>query len=113
MALMRKILPIFTPSTNFSKMKNFIFISLATSLAFLIACSPNKKQSEELPRVAICGLAIESSTFSPAQTTEEAFRVRRGEEVFSYYPFLRQIRLTAAGQSGFLPCADMPSPAEL
>jgi microcystin degradation protein MlrC len=88
MALMRKILPIFTPSTNFSKMKNFIFISLATSLAFLIACSPNKKQSEELPRVAICGLAIESSTFSPAQTTEEAFRVRRGEEVFSYYPFL-------------------------
>jgi microcystin degradation protein MlrC len=44
--------------------------------------------SSDLPRVAICGLAIESSTFSPAQSNIEAFRVRRGEDVFSYYPFL-------------------------
>lgn len=61
---------------------------------FLTACnSSNKKQSEnssnsDLPRVAICGLAIESSTFSPAQSHIEDFRVRRGEDVFSYYPFL-------------------------
>jgi len=57
-------------------------------MVFLLSCSQKNKQSEELPRVAICGLAIESSTFSPAQSTEEAFRVRRGDEIFSYYPFL-------------------------
>ena len=34
------------------------------------------------------GLAIESSTFSPAQSNEESFRVRHGQDVFTYYPFL-------------------------
>lgn len=43
---------------------------------------------QKLPRVAIAGLAIESSTFSPAVTEEEAFHARVGENVFSYYPFL-------------------------
>ena len=43
---------------------------------------------KELPRIAIAGLAIESSTFSPALTHEEAFHARVGEDVFSYYPFL-------------------------
>ena len=67
---------------------------LFIAAVFLTACnSSNKKQlenssSSDLPRVAICGLAIESSTFSPAQSNIEAFRVRRGEDVFSYYPFL-------------------------
>ncbi len=42
----------------------------------------------KLPRIAIAGLAIESSTFSPAQTHIEAFHARRGDEVFTYYPFL-------------------------
>jgi len=41
----------------------------------------------KLPRIAIAGLAIESSTFSPALTHEEAFHARVGEEVFSYFPF--------------------------
>jgi len=41
----------------------------------------------ELPRIAIAGLAIESSTFSPALTHEEAFHARVGENIFSYYPF--------------------------
>jgi microcystin degradation protein MlrC len=45
-------------------------------------------QDKALPRVAICGLAIESSTFSPALTNVDAFRVRRGDDIFSYYPFL-------------------------
>lgn len=45
-------------------------------------------QREELPRIAIAGLAIESSTFSPALTHEEAFHARRGEDVFTFYPFL-------------------------
>ena len=44
--------------------------------------------SNKLPRIAIAGLAIESSTFSPAETYEEAFHARVGEDVFSFYPFL-------------------------
>lgn len=42
----------------------------------------------ELPRIAIAGIAIESSTFSPAVTHKEAFNLKYGEDVFSYYPFL-------------------------
>jgi microcystin degradation protein MlrC len=41
-----------------------------------------------LPRIAIAGLSIESSTFSPALTGEEAFHAKYGAEVFSLYPFL-------------------------
>ena len=40
------------------------------------------------PRIAIAGLAIESSTFSPALTNEEAFHAKYGSEVFTSYPFL-------------------------
>lgn len=40
------------------------------------------------PRIAIAGLAIESSTFSPARTDEEAFHAKYGTDVFSLYPFL-------------------------
>lgn len=42
---------------------------------------------KEKPRVAIAGIAIESSTFSPAVTNEEAFKTREGDSVFTYYPF--------------------------
>lgn len=40
------------------------------------------------PRIAIAGIGIESSTFSPALTTEEAFHARYGADVFSAYRFL-------------------------
>ncbi|GEO11833.1 microcystin degradation protein MlrC [Segetibacter aerophilus] len=40
------------------------------------------------PRIAIAGLAIESSTFSPALTLEEAFHAKYGAEVFTSYRFL-------------------------
>lgn len=43
--------------------------------------------TQALPRIAIAGLAIESSTFSPARSHEEAFRAKRGAEVFTSYPF--------------------------
>ena len=36
--------------------------------------------------VNAAGLAIQSSTFSPAQTHAEAFHAKRGDEVFDYYP---------------------------
>jgi len=45
-------------------------------------------QTKELPRIAITGIAIESSTFSPALTHEDAFHARIGEDIFGYYPFL-------------------------
>ncbi|MGL5683097.1 MAG: M81 family metallopeptidase [Marinifilaceae bacterium] len=45
-------------------------------------------QNNRKPRVGIAGIAIECSTFSPAQTEESAFRVRKGEEVFKNYDFL-------------------------
>ena len=50
----------------------------------------NKKTARiaALPRIAIAGLAIESSTFSPALTQEEAFHAKYGTEIFSSYPFL-------------------------
>lgn len=53
----------------------------------LISCA-EKEQEKKLPRIAIAGLAIESSTFSPARSTTASFRVRVGEEIFSYYPFM-------------------------
>ena len=52
----------------------------------LPACH-NKEKS--LPRIAIAGLAIESSTFSPARSDEAAFHIREGNDRLSYYPFLR------------------------
>ncbi len=45
-------------------------------------------QTKVLPRIAIAGIAIESSTFSPALTHEDAFHARTGNNIFEYYPFL-------------------------
>ena len=57
-------------------------------LYFLVAAGCSALQQNELPRIAIAGLAIETSTFSPAQTHEEAFHARVGDDVYSFYPFL-------------------------
>lgn len=58
---------------------------LATVALFAVSCSQEKK----LPRIAIAGIKIESSTFSPARSTEESFNVAIGEEVFDMIPYLR------------------------
>ncbi|HRG79085.1 MAG TPA: M81 family metallopeptidase, partial [Cyclobacteriaceae bacterium] len=53
------------------------------------ACQQSKPtEIKELPRIGIAGLAIESSTFSPALTDEEAFHARTGDAIFAEYPFL-------------------------
>ena len=70
---------------NFQKSIFFLLV-----LSLLYNCSPKKNEKNGgsgLPRVAIAGLAIESSTFSPAKTHEEAFHAKTGEDVFSIYPF--------------------------
>jgi microcystin degradation protein MlrC len=67
-------------------MKKVIYSLLI--LVIFIGCTRNKHIKNEQPRIAIAGLAIESSTFSPAVTTEEAFRARTYDDVLAYYPFL-------------------------
>jgi microcystin degradation protein MlrC len=48
----------------------------------LVSCSAAEK-----PRIAIAGLAIESSTFSPATTDEAAFHASTGQAILDTYPF--------------------------
>lgn len=62
------------------------YIAFFSTLILLIACQPKNK----LPRIAVAGLAIESSTFSPAVTHEEAFHSLYGTDVLNYYPFLQK-----------------------
>ncbi len=70
-------------------MKKTLLGILAGSL--LMACTSGRQTESpqsDLPRIAIAGLAIESSTFSPARTHEEAFHPRTGDEILEVYPFL-------------------------
>ena len=64
-------------------MKKYIF--LITVLFLNFGCNGEKKL-----RIAIAGLAIESSTFSPAKTVESDFKARVDDDVFSFYPFLEK-----------------------
>lgn len=41
------------------------------------------------PRVAVCGISLEASTFSPALTTAAMLAPRRGQEVLDAWPFWR------------------------
>lgn len=68
--------------------KNLCKLIGFVSVLCLNSCGQDKIDTEELPRIAIAGLAIESSTFSPALTHEEAFRARSGDTVLSLYEFL-------------------------
>ena len=64
-------------------MKKYFLVVISL---FILGCIDNNKK----PRIAIAGLAIESSTFSPAKTTEPDFKARINEDVFSFYPFLQK-----------------------
>ncbi len=52
----------------------------------LISCN----NGIEKPRIGIAGIAIESSTFSPAKTTERDFNIRLSGEIFTSYSFFDQ-----------------------
>ncbi|MEH6762690.1 MAG: M81 family metallopeptidase [Maribacter arcticus] len=71
-------------------MKN-LYIYAVLLLVFASSCKENQTNNEQmqLPRIAIAGLGIESSTFSPALSTEEAFHAKIGDSVYSKYPFLQ------------------------
>lgn len=71
---------------NSNPVKSTKYISFVIIALTLLGCNTNT--SDSLPRIAIAGLGIESSTFSPAQTTEEAFHAQIGEAIIENYPFL-------------------------
>ncbi|RYE27440.1 MAG: M81 family peptidase [Sphingobacteriaceae bacterium] len=76
-------------------MKNTFLIIVLIFFAANLTAHPNPKHpsvqkhhtAPKLPKIAIAGLGIESSTFSPALTQEAAFHATYGSDVFSRYPF--------------------------
>ncbi len=56
----------------------------------LFTISTTSIYSQKKPRVALAGIAIESSTFSPALSDESAFRKTSGNAIFNLYPFLQE-----------------------
>jgi Uncharacterized conserved protein len=63
------------------KVVPFLFL-----VTLLLSCK--QEREKKLPRIAIAGLGIESSTFSPALTHEEAFHAKIGDSIFERYPFM-------------------------
>lgn len=63
------------------------------------------------PTIAIAGLGIESSTFSPARTNAPAFHPHRGPEVLTRYPFLAPGTPSGNQRPGRAPSWARPSPA--
>lgn len=68
-------------------MKSYYDLFFILIILFFLGC--NTSPSGSMPRIAIAGLGIESSTFSPARTTEEAFHAQQGMEIMDHYPFLK------------------------
>ncbi len=67
-------------------LKNIILI--LTSAILISSCNLNiSKKENKLPKIAIAGIAIESSTFSPALSHIEAFHPVTGDVIFDSYPF--------------------------
>ncbi|UII25792.1 M81 family metallopeptidase [Fulvivirga maritima] len=74
-----------------------ILLYFTTIFYLLAACTSSKESANgseqdqsdsNKPKVAIAGIAIESSTFSPALSYEDAFHKSEGEEMYKNYPFL-------------------------
>ena len=59
-------------------------------LQCFIAISTVAVYSQKKPRIAIAGIAIESSTFSPALSYESMFRKTSGDDIFNLYPFMKE-----------------------
>ncbi|KAA2216701.1 M81 family metallopeptidase [Maribacter flavus] len=70
-------------------MKKIVLLFVLSLFSF-IGCknqSEKKTVQKELPKIAIAGIGIESSTFSPAQTGEAAFHAKIGDSIFGRYHF--------------------------
>lgn len=77
----------FTVQNKYNLLMKTAQLFLAAAV-FALFANLSCTQTKELPRIGIAGIAIECSTFSPAVTNEDGFRVRKGEEVFKSYSFL-------------------------
>lgn len=86
-------------------MKSILQIITTGVLCSLLlwGCSDKASKKNTLPRIAITGLAIESSTFSPATTSEDAFHALYGNDVFTYFPFLSSPDSTLRKQAHYFP----------
>lgn len=69
-------------------MKKHHFFKSTLALLVVAGLLSSCGQQKSVPRIAIAGLGIESSTFSPALSTEESFRAKYSDSVFTTYPFL-------------------------
>jgi hypothetical protein len=65
--------------------EKFIKIMLGSLITIVAFSCAEPKTEAKLPRIAILGLAIESSTFSPALTHEEDFHASQGDSIFKEY----------------------------
>ncbi len=78
-----------TPSLTLLRQKRSLLLFLTlTLLVFKLQAKPFQPPAKALPRIAIAGLGIESSTFSPARTNEAAFHAAYNVDVLTTYPFL-------------------------
>ncbi|ASV31756.1 M81 family metallopeptidase [Maribacter cobaltidurans] len=70
-------------------MKKIVLLFVLSLFSFLGCKNQSEKitEQQELPKIAIAGIGIESSTFSPAQTEEAAFHARIGDSIFGRYSF--------------------------
>ncbi|MDC6406181.1 MULTISPECIES: M81 family metallopeptidase [Maribacter] len=70
-------------------MKKIVLLFVLSLFSFIGCKNQSEKITEqkELPKIAIAGIGIESSTFSPAQTEEAAFHARIGDSIFGRYSF--------------------------
>jgi microcystin degradation protein MlrC len=77
-------------------MKKIPALIILLQFVLILSCGQSKENvkdvetdpSKRLPKVAIAGIAIESSTFSPALTHEEAFHAKTGNAILENYPFM-------------------------
>ncbi|MFT4017653.1 MAG: M81 family metallopeptidase [Agriterribacter sp.] len=80
-------------------LKHIVFLS-----TLLIAYLPLfAKSNDPLPRIGIAGIGIESSTFSPALSTEAAFTIKRGEQIYTSYPGFMQTGSNVRSRAVWLP----------
>ena len=70
------------------KLRNILYIFI---ISLFYSCNNDYK-----PRIGISGLGIESSTFSPARTTEKEFHIKYNEDIFSNYSFFNDSYLNKA-----------------
>lgn len=64
-------------------------VSLVVVLLSLFSLRVEAQKTKVKPRIAIAGIAIECSTFSPAQTNESMFRISKQEKVYDLYYFMK------------------------